>query len=62
MATGQSGKAFFKEGEKFKAEQQLDKAVEKYGFAISIDPKFIKAYQARAECYGLLGRAAERAG
>ena len=60
-ASGQSGKAFFKEGEKFRAEQQLDKAVEKYGFAVSIDPKFIKAYQARAECYGLLGREAERA-
>ena len=57
----QSGNAFFKEGEKLRAQQQLEPALEKYGLAIQVDPKLTKAYVARAEVYGLLGRKAERA-
>jgi len=55
----QSGKAFFKEAEKLRAEQQLDQAVEKYGLAIAVDPNMLKAYQARAEVFALLGRKVE---
>ncbi len=55
----QSGKAFFKEGEKLRAEQQLDQALEKYGLAIAVDPNMLKAYQARADVYALLGRKVE---
>jgi tetratricopeptide (TPR) repeat protein len=57
----QSGKAFFKEGEKLRAQQQLEPALEKYGLAIQVDPKLVAAYVARADVYGLLGRKAERA-
>ena len=57
--SAQSGKAFFKEGEKFRAEQQLEQAVEKYGLAIAVDPNMLKAYQARADVFALLGRKAE---
>src|SRR5436190_4483704 len=56
---GQSGKAFFKEGEKLRAEQQLEQALEKYGLAIAVDPNMLKAYQARADVYALLGRKVE---
>ncbi|MEO8588082.1 MAG: hypothetical protein ABI432_01840 [Flavobacteriales bacterium] len=55
----QSGKAFFKEGEKLRAEQQLEQAVEKYGLAIAVDPNMLKAYQARADVFALLGRKLE---
>ncbi|MBP7407450.1 MAG: hypothetical protein KA941_01705 [Flavobacteriales bacterium] len=60
-AYGQSGKAFFKEGEKLRAEQQFEPAIEKYTFAIAIEPDMLKAYQARADVYGLLGKAKEQA-
>ncbi len=60
-AFGQSGKAFFKEGEKLRAQQQLEPALEKYSLAIQVDPKLVAAYVARADVYGLLGRNAERA-
>ena len=60
-AVAQSGKAFFKEGEKLREQQQFDQAIEKYNFAIATEPGLIKAWQARAEVYGLLGRNAERA-
>ncbi|MBL7980294.1 MAG: caspase family protein [Flavobacteriales bacterium] len=60
-AFGQSGKAFFKEGEKLRAQQQLEPALEKYTLAIQVDPKLVAAYVARADVYGLLGRNAERA-
>lgn len=56
---GQNGKAFFKEGEKLRMEQQLDQAVEKYGLAIEVDPTFLKAYQARADVYQLQGKKTE---
>ncbi|MFN6117562.1 MAG: hypothetical protein ACK46C_17020 [Flavobacteriales bacterium] len=59
--SAQSGSAFFKEGEKLRAQQQLEPALEKYGLAIQVDPKLTKAYVAREEVYGLLGRKAERA-
>lgn len=61
LCHGQSGKAFFKEGEKLRAEQQFEPAIEKYTFAISIEPGMLKAYQARAEVYGLLGKQKEQA-
>lgn len=61
FAYGQSGKAFFKEGEKLRAEQQFEPAIEKYTFAITIEPDMLKAYQARADVYGLLGKTKEQA-
>ncbi|MBK8500391.1 MAG: hypothetical protein IPL52_16620 [Flavobacteriales bacterium] len=57
----QSGKAFFKEGERLRAEQQFDAAIEKYNFAIRTEPGLVKAWQARADVYGLLGKQAARA-
>lgn len=57
----QSGKAFLKEAEKLRSEQQFEQALEKYGFAIRTDPKLIKAYQGRAEAYLALGHPLERA-
>ncbi|MBK7383171.1 MAG: tetratricopeptide repeat protein [Flavobacteriales bacterium] len=57
----QSGKAFFKEGEKLRAAQEFEQALEKYSFAIRTEPGMIKAYQARAEVYGSLGKLVERA-
>lgn len=55
----QSGKAFFKEGEDLREQNQLDQAVEKYTLAVKVDPKFLKAFQARADVYELLGKKAE---
>ncbi|MBX2979317.1 MAG: tetratricopeptide repeat protein [Flavobacteriales bacterium] len=54
-AFAQSGKAFFKEAEALRKAQELEKAVEKYGLAIAVDPKMVKAYKARAEVYALQG-------
>ena len=59
--TAQSGKAFFKDAESLRAENQLDQALEKYGLAIQVDPKYLKAYEARADVYELLGRKQESA-
>lgn len=59
IAAAQSGKSFFKEGEKLRAEQQLDQALEKYGLAIQVEPGLLKAYQARADVYEMQGRKAE---
>lgn len=58
LTTGvaQSGKTFFKEGESFRKEQQLEKALERYRLAIEVDPGMVKAYNARAEVLELLGR------
>ena len=58
-ASAQGGKAFFKEGEKLREEQQLDQALEKYTLAIQVDPAMLKAYQARADIYNLQGKKAE---
>ena len=55
----QSGKAFFKEGEDLREQNQLDQAVEKYTLAVKVDPKYLKAFQARADVYELLGKKAE---
>ncbi len=51
----QGGKSFLKEGDAFRKDGQLEQALEKYGLAISVDPKLVKAYQARAEVNELLG-------
>ncbi len=59
--SAQNGKAFFKDAEALRAENQLDQALEKYGLAIQVDPKYLKAYEARAEVYELLGRKQESA-
>ena len=55
----QSGKAFFKEGEDLREQNQLDQAVEKYTLAVKVDPRLLKAYQARADVYELLGKKVE---
>lgn len=57
----QGGKAFLKEGDAFRAQNELSKAVERYDLAIDVDPGYIKAYVARAEVYQQMGRAAEGA-
>ncbi len=59
VSTAQNGKAFFKEGEKLREQNQLDQAVEKYTLAVQVDPKFLKAFQARADVYELLGKKLE---
>ena len=61
VGQGQSGKAFLKEAEKLKAAQQFEPAIEKYTFAIRTDPALLKAYQGRADVYGLLGKTKEQA-
>lgn len=55
----QSGKAFFKEGEDLREQNQLEQAIEKYTLAVKVDPKFLKAFQARADVYELLGKKTE---
>jgi tetratricopeptide (TPR) repeat protein len=59
--TAQSGKAFFKDAEALRADNQLDQALEKYDLAVQVDPKYLKAYEARADVYELLGRKQESA-
>lgn len=61
QAQGQSGKAFLKEAENFRKQQQFEQALEKYGLAIAVEPKLIKAYQGRAEVHSLLGMLPEAA-
>lgn len=58
-AAAQGGKAFLKEGDVLRKQQRLDEALEKYGLAIEVDPGLVKAYQARAGVYELLGRGLE---
>lgn len=58
-ASAQSGKAFYKDAEALRADNQLDQALEKYGLALQVDPKYLKAYEARADVYELLGRKQE---
>lgn len=58
-AQAQGGKAFLKEGDAFRKEGQLEKAIEKYDLAVSVDPKLVKAFQARAEVNELLGKKQE---
>ena len=55
-APAQGGKTFLKEGDAFRKDGDLAKAVEKYDLAISVDPDLIKAYQARAEVNQLPGQ------
>ncbi len=55
-ASGQSGKAFFKDAEALREAQRLTEALEKYGLAVQVEPGMTKAYQARAEVFVLLGR------
>lgn len=55
----QGGKAFLKEGDAFRKDGQLEKALEKYDLAVSVDPKLVKAFQARAEVNELLGKKQE---
>ena len=57
----QGGKAFLKEGDAFRAQNELSKAIERYDLAIDVDPKYIKAYLARAEVYQQMGRVVEGA-
>lgn len=49
-AASQSGKAFLKEADKLRAQLEYEQALEKYGFAISIEPKLIKAWQRNRTC------------
>jgi len=55
-ASAQGGKSFLKEGDAFRKQMRLEEALEKYDLAVRVDPKLVKAYQARADVYELLGR------
>lgn len=55
----QGGKAFLKEGDAYRKAGQLEKALEKYDLAISVDPRSVKAFAARSEVNELLGRKLE---
>ena len=59
LCKAQGGKSFLKEGDAFRKENELEKALEKYDLAIAVDPKLIKAYQSRAEVNVLMGRPLE---
>lgn len=61
-ARAQGGKAFFKEAETLRSANQLEQALEKYTLAVQVDPKYLKAFQARADVYELLGRKEDAAG
>lgn len=61
FSSAQSGKSFFKEGEKLRAGQRLEQAVEKYSLAIQVDPGMVKAYTARGDVYAQLGKMKESA-
>jgi tetratricopeptide (TPR) repeat protein len=60
-AYAQGGKAFLKEGDALRKQMQLDQALEKYDLAIRVEPGLLKAYQARADVYQLLGRSLDHA-
>lgn len=57
----QGGKGFLKEGDAFREQNELSKAVERYSLAIDVDPQYIKAYLARAEVFQQMGRPADGA-
>ena len=57
----QGGKAFLKEGDDLRKQDQLEKALERYELAVKVDPRLAKAWQAKAEVNVLLGRKAEAA-
>ncbi len=57
----QGGKAFLKEGDALRKQNQLEKALERYELAVKVDPKLTKAWQAKAEVNQLLGRMEEAA-
>jgi len=48
-----------KEGDTFRKAGELEKALEKYDLAVAVDPKLIKAFQARADVNELLGKKLE---
>ena len=50
-----------KEGDEFRKGGQLEQALERYTLAVQVDPKLEKAWQAKAEVNGLLGRKEEAA-
>jgi tetratricopeptide (TPR) repeat protein len=55
----QSPKKFCDAAEKFEKTQNYESAVENYSKAIELDPKYDKAYVARAACYEKLNKKAE---
>lgn len=55
ISYAQGGKAFLKEGDALQKEGRSELALEKYGLAIAVDPKLVKAYEARAAVNALLG-------
>lgn len=55
-SSAQGGRSFLKEGDAFRKQMRLEEALEKYDLAVRVDPKLVKAYQARADVYELLGR------
>jgi tetratricopeptide (TPR) repeat protein len=60
-ALPQGGKAFLKEGDDLRKQGQLEQALERYTLAVQVDPKLMKAWQAKAEVNELLGRKIESA-
>ena len=60
-AIAQGGKAFLKEGDDLRKQGLLEKSLERYGLAVQVDPRLMKAWQAKAEVNHLLGRIEEAA-
>ncbi len=56
---GQTPKKYCEAAEKFEKAKNFDAAVENYSKAVEMDPKFEKAYTARALCYEKLNYKAE---
>ncbi|MDQ3100274.1 MAG: tetratricopeptide repeat protein, partial [Bacteroidota bacterium] len=59
LVLAQGGKAFLKEGDDLRKQNQLEPALERYDLAVKVDPKLMKAWQAKAEINQLLGRTAD---
>lgn len=57
----QSAKKFYSSGSKFLESLSYEDAINSYTKAIELDPKYVKAYQARAYCYEKTGRNSDAA-
>lgn len=60
-AWAQTAKKYFSSGEKYQTAKSYNEAVDNYTKAIEMDPNYVKAYIARAECFELLGKKSEAA-
>src|SRR5262245_35516260 len=59
VVLSQSPRKFCDAAEKFEKANNLEQAIENYSKAIDLDPKFDKAYIARAGCYEKINKKEE---